>query len=73
MNREIGRLNLEMRNIGGQEDYIRLADLTLVRTDSAYIIEEINETYAKHYITAPVQDMQRSDYLEFFVKEAGLN
>lgn len=73
VNREIGRLNLEMRNIGGQEDYIRLADLTLVRTDSAYIIEEINETYAKHYITAPVQDMQRSDYLEFFVKEAGLN
>ena len=25
VNREIGRLNLEMKNIGGQEDYIRLA------------------------------------------------
>ena len=72
VNREIGRLNLEMKNLGGQEEYIRLADLKLVRTDSAYIIEDIDETLAKHYVTAPVQEMQRSEYLEYFVKEAGL-
>lgn len=72
VNREIGRLNLEMKNLGGQEEFIRLADLRLVRTDSAYIIEEIDETYAKHYITAPIQEMQRSDYLEYFVKEVSL-
>lgn len=73
VNREIGRLNLEMKNIGGQEDYIRLADLKLVRTDSAYIIESVNDFSAKHYICAPVQDMQKAEYMEYFVREMGLN
>ena len=70
VNREIGRMNLELRNIGGQGDFIRLADLKLVRTDSAYIIGEVNETEAKKYVTAPAQDMTRGDFLEYFVKEA---
>ncbi|MCR5654477.1 MAG: hypothetical protein K6G07_02415 [Lachnospiraceae bacterium] len=72
VNREIGRLNLEMKNIGGQGDFICLANLKLVRTDSAYIIEEVDESSVKHYVTAPVQEMQRSAYLEYFVREAGL-
>ncbi len=72
VNREIGRVNLEMKNMSGQGDFIRLADLTLVRTDSAYIIESVEESAAKTYITAPSQDMRKGDYLEYFVKEAGL-
>lgn len=72
VNREIGRMNLEMKNLGGQKDFIRLADIHLVRTDSAYIIETIEEAAAKHYMTAPVQDMQRSDYMTYFVREMGL-
>lgn len=73
VNREIGRMNLEMKNLGGQSDFIRLADIHLVRTDSAYIIENVEEAAAKHYMTAPVQDMQRSDYMTYFVRELGLH
>ncbi len=69
VNREIGRMNLEMRNIGGLMDYIRLADLKLVRTDNAYIIEDVTDVGVKHYVTAPSGDMQREDYLEYFVRE----
>ena len=68
VNREIGRLNLEMRSIGGQGDYIRLADMNLVRTDSAYIIEDVTEIGAKNYVTAPAQEMQRYSYMEYFQK-----
>ena len=72
VNREIGRMNLELKNIGGQGDYIRLADFTLVRTESAYIIEEVVETTVKQYVPAPAQDLKRSDYLEYFIKEADI-
>ena len=73
VNREIGRLNLEMRNIGGQGDFIPLADLKLVRTDSAYIIEEVEDVAAKSYVTAPAQEMRRAEYMDFFIKQAELN
>lgn len=69
VNREIGRMSLEMRNMGGYKDYVRLADLRLVRTESAYIIEEVLEKGVKTYITAPAQEDLRSEYLEYFVKE----
>ncbi len=69
VNREIGRMSLEMRNIGGVRDYIRLADLRLVRTENAYLIEEVLEQNVKHYVTAPAQEMLRSEYLEYFIKE----
>ena len=73
VNREIGRMNLEMKNIGSQGDYIRLADFTLVRTESAYIIDEVNEATVKQYVSVPAQDLKRSDYLEYFIKEADIH
>ncbi len=69
VNREIGRMSLEMRNMGAVRDYIPLADLKLVRTENAYIIEEILENGVKSYITAPAQEMLRGEYLDYFVKE----
>ena len=72
VNREIGRMNLEMKNVGGQSDFIRLADLVLVRTDSAYIIEQVNDSHVKHYIAAPAQERLRNDYMEYFIKEADI-
>lgn len=72
VNREIGRMSLEMKNMGGVKDYIRLADLKLVRTESAYIIEEVLEQNVKSYIAAPAQEMLRNEYLEYFVKEPEL-
>ncbi len=70
VSREIGRMNLEMKNIGSQEDYIPLAKLKLVRTDSAYIIEDVIESGVKKYVSAPSQDMRRGDYMDYFLKEA---
>ncbi|MCI6630918.1 MAG: hypothetical protein SOY45_07955 [Lachnospiraceae bacterium] len=72
VNRQIGRMSLEMKNAGNSEDYIRLADLRLVRTDTAYIIEEVLENDVKKYVTVPSQEMLRESYMEYFVKEAEL-
>lgn len=70
VNREIGRVSLEMQNMGGVKDYIRLADLKLVRTDSAYLIEEVLETQVKKYIAPPSQHARRHEYLSYFIKDA---
>lgn len=69
VNREIGRMSLEMKSMREVHDYIRLADLRLVRTENAYIIEEVIEKGVKNYITAPAQEMLREEYLEYFIKE----
>ena len=70
VSQEIGRMSLEMRNMGGYKDYVRLADLKLVRTESAYIIEEVLEKQVKSYITAPAKEALRNEYLEYFIKDA---
>ena len=69
VSREIGRMSLEVKSMGEVRDYIRLADLKLVRTENAYIIEEVVEKGVKTYITAPAQEMLRNEYLEYFIKE----
>lgn len=69
VNQEIGRMSLEMKNMGGYKDYVRLADLRLVRTESAYIIEEVLERNVKTYITAPAQESLRQECLEYFIKD----
>ncbi|MCR5452593.1 MAG: hypothetical protein K6F00_08205 [Lachnospiraceae bacterium] len=70
--RQIGQTSLEMKNIGGDDDIIRLAELYLVRTESAYVIEETVEKGVKKYITPPAQELVRHDYLEYFVKNVDL-
>ncbi len=69
--RELGRLNLEMRQ-GVSSDAIRLADVKLMRTDSAYVIEEIRELEKNKYIDLPAQNAVRNEYMEYFVKEADI-
>lgn len=69
VNREIGRVSLEMQSLGGMQDFIRLADLKLVRTDSAYLIEEVIENGVKQYIAPPAQHARRHEYLSYFLRE----
>lgn len=69
VNRAIGRMSLEIKTMGGIKDYIRLADLFLVRTGTTYVIEDIKELNSKNYIIAPAQESLRNDYLEFFEKD----
>lgn len=71
--RETGRTSLEMRNMAGVKEYVRLADLRIVRTESAYIIEEVIERDVKNYITAPAQENLRNSYLEYFLKETDIS
>lgn len=72
VNREIGRMSLEMRGMGGYEEYIKLADISLIRNAGAYVIENIEEGSVKRYIGTPSQNILRSDYLDFFYKEGDI-
>ncbi len=67
--RELGRLSLEMRQ-GFGTDAIRLCDIRLMRTDSAYVIEEIRDLESSKYVSLPSQNNIRNEYMEYYVKEA---
>lgn len=72
VSRETGKINLEMRSLGNTDEAIKLADIKLVRTDNAYIIENISETAVKHYIVTPAQEFLRNQYLSYYVKDVEL-
>lgn len=66
VNRELGKVSLELQNMGNTQDFITLADISLLRTEGAYIIEHIEEKRVKKYVEAPAQSTIRSEYLDFF-------
>lgn len=70
--RELGRMSLEMRQ-AVTKDNIKLAEVELMRTDSAYVIEQIREPVNNQYIDIPAQNAIRNQYMEFFVKDAGIS
>lgn len=67
--RENGKLSLEMRQISGASA-IKLAEIDLMRTDSAYVIENVREVTKNQYIELPAQTALKTQYMEFFVKDA---
>nr|WP_297703856.1 hypothetical protein [uncultured Butyrivibrio sp.] len=69
--RENGKLSLEMRQAVSAQA-IKLAEIELMRTDSAYVIEDIKEVKKNQYIDLPSQNGIKNDYLEFFVKDADI-
>ncbi len=69
--REIGKLSLEMRQ-AANPSAIKLAELDLMRTDSAYVIENVREVKKNQYIDLPSQSGTKTDYLEFFEKETDI-
>lgn len=66
VDRELAKVSLEMHGMGETRDFITLADISLIRTDSAYIIEHIEERNVKKYIEVPACGAERSEYLEYF-------
>ena len=66
VDRELGKVSLELQSMGNVQDFICLADISLLRTEGAYIIENIEEKSVKKYIEAPAQSVERSEYLDFF-------
>ena len=69
--RETGKLSLEMRQAVNEQS-IKLADIDLMRTDSAYVIENVKEVKKNPYIELPGQNGIKNEYMEFFHKEADI-
>ncbi len=69
--RETGKLSLEMRQ-AVNASAIKLAEIDLMRTDSAYVIENIREISKNQYIELPSQTGNRTDYMEYYVKDADI-
>lgn len=67
--KQIAGISLEMLSLEEKKDYVPLARLKLMRTDSAYIIEEIIEEGIKRYISAPGWEEKRREYNAYFRKE----
>ena len=70
--RELGRLSLEMRQAMGGAS-IKLAEIDLMRTDSAYVIECIREPENSQYIDIPSQNAKKNEYMEFFEKDVDIS
>lgn len=67
--REAGRTSLEFRGMGGGTGMIRLADLKLVRTESAYLIETVEEKNVKNYVLTMRDAGLRQEYVSYFKKK----
>ena len=72
VSRETGRVNLEARQGTVAEPSIALAMIKLVRTTTAYIIDNVNESGIKHYLVPPSGELLRNRYLSYFIKEVDL-
>ncbi len=68
----ISMLNLEMMAIGSRNDYIKLAEIKLLRTDNAYVIDRIIEDGVKKYITAPGQEYIRNHFISYYEKDVDI-
>lgn len=66
--REINRVNLELQSAGGGTGVIRLADITMVRTEAAYLIENVDESVRK-YIPTGASEWRRLAYAGCFFRQ----
>ncbi len=66
VDRELGKTSLEMRNMGGQDDIVRLADIVFTKNDSSCVIQEVEEKRIKRYIEVPSDGAVRNEYLGYY-------
>lgn len=66
--REMNRVNLELLSAGTGTGAIRLADIILVRTESAYLIEKVDESVRK-YIPTIASEWKRLAYAGCFFRQ----
>lgn len=69
--RELGKPSLDMRNISVSKDYVILAKIKLTITETAYLIEKIQDT-AKNYIAIPAEEKKKNEYLACYEKSSKL-
>lgn len=63
---ENNKLSLEMRSMEAAVDYVVLANLKLVRTESAYIIGGVEERTVKKYIPTLAGEKQQQEFQSYF-------
>ncbi len=66
LSREVGRVSLEMRSFSAPPEYIRLADISLQLTKSAYIIDRVEECGVKKYLYTTSGEETRRGYESWF-------
>lgn len=66
LSREVGRVSLETRNFSAPPEYIRLADISLQLTKSAYIIDCVEECGVKKYLYTTSSEETRRSYESWF-------
>lgn len=64
--RELGKRSLESRTLSTMDDYIALAEIKLLRSESAYVIESVVESTADDYIRTSSQHRLESVYRTYF-------
>ena len=67
--REAGKTSLELRGMSIGNGMIRLAELQLVRTESAYLIEKVEEKTVKRYVLTMRDAGLRQEYETYFKKK----
>ena len=67
--REAGKTSLELRGMSIGTGMIRLAELQLVRTESAYLIEKVEEKTVKRYVLTMRDAGLRQEYETYFKKK----
>lgn len=66
--REMNRLSLELLSATGAAGMIRLADISLVRTESAYLIEKVDES-VRNYLPTLASEWKRLEYAGCFFRQ----
>lgn len=64
--REIGKISLESHETTEKQDYIRLADFILQRSQTVCIIESVVETGVKKYVASAVGKALRRTYSSYY-------
>lgn len=69
--RSIGSISLEELAIDSRPELVELAEFTLQRTKSAYLIESVTEDGIKHYLKTNATASLRSEYRKWFSSTGG--
>lgn len=64
--RETGKISLELKNMNSSRNFVPLAEFVLVRTETAYVIEKVEENKGNHYIPTLREECQRREFEQYF-------
>ena len=71
INRAIGAVSLETRELAGARDFIPLADIHLQQTKNSYLIDGISQANVRHYLHLPADADLREEYAAWFTRPGG--